>query len=201
MILFTHNTSPFGRLVILAAHVLDIISDIELRDVNSRDENDEIRKINPLGKMPALVSGKNIYYDSRVILEYMDFIAIGKKIFPSDYEEKLIVQTELSRAIGMMDAAVLIVYERRLRPEDKVVESIIEYQRDKIVRCLEEINNINARYEHKECPNAAELGLVCCLDYLDMREQVDWREYAPKLNQWVSTFSALVPGYHETLPY
>ena len=92
MILFTHNTSPFGRLVILAAHVLDIISDIELRDVNSRDENDEIRKINPLGKMPALVSGKNIYYDSRVILEYMDFIAIGKKIFPSDYEEKLIVQ-------------------------------------------------------------------------------------------------------------
>ena len=54
-------------MVILAAHVLDIISDIELRDVNSRDENDEIRKINPLGKMPALVSGKNIYYDSGFI--------------------------------------------------------------------------------------------------------------------------------------
>ncbi len=200
MILFTHNTSPFGRLVILAAHVLDIMSDIELRDVNSRDENDEIRKINPLGKMPALVSGKNTYYDSRVILEYMNFIAIGKKIFPSDCEEKLIVQTELSRAIGMMDAAVLIVYERRLRPEDKVVESIIEYQRDKIVRCLEQINNINARYEHEECPNAAEIGLACCLDYLDMRKQIDWREYAPTLNQWVSTFSAIVPGYHETLP-
>ena len=32
---------------------------------------------------------------------------------------------------GIMDAAILVVYEGRMRPKDKYVESFVTYQREK----------------------------------------------------------------------
>jgi len=38
------------------------------------------------------------------------------------------------------------------------------------------------------------------IDYLDFRKQVNWRDYAPSLESWITQFAASVPSYHPTLP-
>ena len=200
LILYTHNRSPYGRKVIIAAHVLHLIQEIEVRDVNSRDPNDPIRLINPLGKMPALVDEKEIIYDSRVILEYLNYKARDVSIFPDSEKKKISVLTNLARINGIMDAAVLIVYEHRLREKDKIVNDIIEYQRDKIIRSLKQIAREPHEHFETRTPNADEIGLACCLDYLDLRKQLNWREFASNLESWLESFSLNVPGYEETLP-
>ena len=64
------QTSPFVRKVKLAAHVLGFADELELVETNTMDTNDPIRLVNPLGKIPVLKDGSNIFYDSRVIVEY-----------------------------------------------------------------------------------------------------------------------------------
>ena len=49
-------------------------------------------------------------------------------------------------------------------------------------------------------PDAGEIALACVLDYLDFRQQLNWRDYAVNLQDWLGVFAAAVPGYRETLP-
>ena len=48
-------TSPFGRKVRMAADVLKLTDRIALLPADPRDDNDTLRKQNPLGKMPCLL--------------------------------------------------------------------------------------------------------------------------------------------------
>ena len=56
MILYTAPASPFGRKVKLAAQCLGMVNRITVRPTNTGDPDDEIRTVNPLGKIPALVT-------------------------------------------------------------------------------------------------------------------------------------------------
>ena len=58
MILYSSTASPFGRKIKLAAYVLGLINEISVRPTDTMDPKDEIRKINPLGKIPSLIVGK-----------------------------------------------------------------------------------------------------------------------------------------------
>ena len=101
---------------------------------------------------------------------------------------------------GILDAAVLVIYERRMRPEDKYVESVVERQRGKIIRGLEVIAEKNPSYNNGAMPDIGEIGLACVLDYLDFRKQVNWRDHAPNLVSWLADFAAAVPGYEDSMP-
>jgi glutathione S-transferase len=75
--------SPFGRKVKLAMAILGLKDRIEIVEANTADPSDDLRSQNPLGKIPALVlENGDVIYDSSVILEYLDFLAGGGKLFP-----------------------------------------------------------------------------------------------------------------------
>ena len=101
---------------------------------------------------------------------------------------------------GILDAAVLVVYETRMRPEDKYVDTYVARQRDKIIRGLRGVVATTASYRSGTMPDVGEIGLACVLDYLDFRQQVNWRDHSPSLAGWLDDFAALVPGYQESLP-
>ena len=194
------QSSPFVRKVKLAAHVLGLAGELELVETNTIDANDPIRSVNPLGKIPALQDGGTILYDSRVIVEYLDAKAGGGKLIPAAGAARFETLTWAALMDGIMDAAILIVYEGRMRPEDKYVESFVTYQREKIQRGLEVIAASSPQYRNGAMPNASEIALACVLDYLDFRQQLNWRDHAPNLKDWLNDFAAAVPGYTETLP-
>ena len=198
MILYSSPPSPFGRKIKIALSCLGMRDDVTVKVVNTMDPEDDIRGINPLGKIPALDTGETVIFDSRVILEYLDSQAGGGKILPTSGDDRYAVLTMAALADGIMDAAILVVFESRMRPAEMRVESFVTYQRDKIIRGLQGLGM--TEYTNGAMPDMAEIGIACTLDYLDFRKQVEWRDHAPHLQGWLDGFAAAVPGYADTLP-
>ena len=200
MKLNTAGPSPFGRKIKIALHVLSLKDTVELVMVDTADPSSENRRQNPLGKIPTLVTDEGAIYDSRVILDYLNELSEGHKLWPASGAGRHQTLTRAALMDGAMDAAILIVYEARMRPADMRVESFVSYQRDKIIRALEYIKAHLEDYQNGAQPDAADIGLACLIDYLDFRQQLNWRDYAPSLEGWMMKFAADVPGYHDTLP-
>ena len=198
MILYSSPPSPFGRKIKIALSCLGMRDDVTVKVVNTMDPEDDIRGINPLGKIPALDTGDTVIFDSRVILEYLDSQAGGGKILPAGGDARYAVLTMAALADGIMDAAILVVFESRMRPAEMRVESFVTYQRDKIIRGLQGLSM--TEYTNGAMPDMADIGIACTLDYLDFRKQVKWRDHAPHLQGWLDGFAAAVPGYADTLP-
>ena len=193
-------SSPFGRKVKMATYILGFDTQVTSVLTDTLDHNDSICEVNPLGKIPALEDCGATYYDSRVIMEYLDAKAGGGKIIPASGPARYEALTRAALMDGILDAAVLVIYERRMRPEDKYVESVVERQRGKIIRGLEVIASEKPRYSNGAMPDIGEIGLACVLDYLDFRKQVNWRDHAPNLASWLADFAVAVPGYEDSMP-
>ena len=193
-------SSPFGRKVKMATYILGFDDQVTPVLTDTLDPNDSICEVNPLGKIPALEDDGTTYYDSRVIMEYLDAKAGGGKIIPASGPARFEALTRAALMDGILDAAILVIYERRMRPEDKYVESVVERQRGKITRGLEAIAAVNPSYSNGAMPDIGEIGLACVLDYLDFRKQVNWRDHAPNLASWLADFAAAVPGYEDSMP-
>ena len=197
---FTSPSSPFGRKVKIAAHVLGLYHQLAEVPINTIDPASGICDVNPLGKIPALEDNGSTLYDSRVIMEYLDAKAGGGKIIPVEGDARFDVLRRAALTDGILDAAVLVVYETRMRPEDKYVDTYVARQRDKIIRGLKVVAANSANYQSGTMPDVGEIGLACVLDYLDFRQQVNWRDHSPSLASWLDDFAAVVPGYHGSMP-
>ena len=193
-------SSPFGRKVKMATYILGFDDQVTPVLTDTLDPNDSICEVNPLGKIPALEDNGTTYYDSRVIMEYLDAKAGGGKIIPASGAARYEALTRAALMDGILDAAILVIYERRMRPEDKYVESVVERQRGKIIRGLDVIAAKNPSYSNGAMPDIGEIGLACVLDYLDFRKQVNWRDHGPSLASWLADFAAVVPGYEDSIP-
>jgi len=144
---------------------------------------------NPLGKIPALVRNDgSALFDSRVICRFLDDRA-GGKLYPAAprlYE----TLTLESLADGIVDAAILIVYEMRLRPPEKAMDPWIDGQWAKVSRALDALeerwmSHLNGRFD------MGQIALGCALSYLDFRlGDKNWRAQRPHLAEWEKAFSA-----------
>ena len=75
--------APRRRKVRIAADLLGMAGRIEMQDVDLNDPADSLRVQNPLGKFPALIlEDGTAYYDSRVIVEYLDHLSGGGHLIP-----------------------------------------------------------------------------------------------------------------------
>jgi glutathione S-transferase len=195
MILRSTPTSPFSRKVKIAATVLGLENLIVPEFADPLKADDTLRSQNPLGKMPTLLlEDGGIIYDSVVILDYLDQLAGGGKIVPIDPVLRRKALTLQALGDGIMDAAILIVYEGRHRPPEKHHEPWLDYQRGKIVRALAALDAEPPASE----PNVGTITLACALGYLDWRKQVDWRERFAGLVAWLDRFRAAVPAFDKS---
>ena len=139
MTLLSHPFSPYGRKVKIATALKGLKDRIEVVQVDTNPlDNPEITRANPLGKIPALViDGDTAIFDSHVICEYLDSLTPAPMLFPKGGVERMRTLTLGSLGDGILDAALLLVYEKRFRPEDKWHLPWQERQQGKIDRSLE----------------------------------------------------------------
>ena len=153
---------------------------------------------NPLGKIPALERDEGpALYDSRVICRYLDERA-GAGLYPQGARlwDTLVLE---ATADGMLDAAILMVYEDRVRPEDKRMPEWVGGQWAKIARSLD---TLEARWmAHLAGPlDMGQIALGCALGYLDFRHGArDWRGGRPELAAWFDRFAER-PAMAATVP-
>ena len=196
MLLRTSGASPFGRKVKMAAMRLGLLERMQLVATDTLNPDDPLRADNPLGKIPLLVldDGRRVY-DSRVILECLDHMAGGNKIIPADFDARVKCLTLQALGDGIMDAAILIVYEARHRPAEIHHKPWLDYQRGKVERG---IAALAANPPDPKVFNAGTIAVACALAYLDWRKQVDWRASHPQLIAWLDAFRTNVPEFDQT---
>jgi glutathione S-transferase len=197
MILKSSPASPFARKVRIAIALLGLGGKIEIRDVDLNDPADPIRKENPLGKVPSLILDDGIvYFDSRVILEYLDHFAGGGRIIPREPKARFEALRMQALCDGVMEASLLIVYEARYRPANKAVQSWLGRQAEKVARGLAALEA--APPALTSVPDVGQIALACALGYRDLRFGGSWRKDHPKLVAWHDKFAGHVPAFAAT---
>jgi glutathione S-transferase len=194
MLLYSTQTSPFGRKAKVAAFSHGLRDRIRIVPADPWSEEDVLRKVNPLGKMPVLVNENGmVIYDSGVILDYFDGLLDEPRLFPKARN----VETRVTHALanGLIEAALLITYERQRRPQDFTYSPWIEHQLGKLVRGLTIVSD--AAPDHRTV-DAGAITLACALGYLDWRKQIDWRTRFPSLVRWLDAFRESCPAFDET---
>lgn len=204
MQLFYAKASPFVRKVLVVLEEVGRRDEFELIDGfgSPTAPNETLVDVNPIGKIPCLViEGGEILYDSRVITRYLS-TRYGGGFYP-DGDAGFRTLTLEAHADGILDAAVLCVYESRCREEAQRSEAWLDGQRSKIRRGLDELEK--RWLDHLEGPvDIGHVGVGCVLGYLDFRAELggwsDWREGRPALTAWGEEFldrpsmRATVPG-------
>lgn len=197
MILRSSPASPFGRKVKMTAILLGLIDKIEITRTDVQNSADPIFGENPLGKIPALIlKDGTCLYDSRVICEYLNNLG-GGSLFPSG-DEGWNARTMQALCDGILDAAILRVYEKRYRPEDKRHPDWVQRQQDKVERGLKWLED-NTPAQGGSL-TIGDVCLACVLGYLDFRFEGKWRDGHPNQVAWLEAFAAANPAYDATKP-
>lgn len=183
------GASPFVRKVNVILHETGLIDQIELVEVATTPVNSapEAVAANPTGKIPSLIldDGSSIY-DSRVICRYLDAQA-GSNLYPeADIWRHLTLE---ATADAIMEAAVLMTYERRVRPEGMVYEAWIEAQWAKAERSIGAVSAGWMGFLTGPL-TIGQIGIACALNYVDFRHpDRDWRSANADLADWYKEFS------------
>jgi glutathione S-transferase len=197
MILRSSPASPFARKVRIAMSLLGLADKIEIRDTDLNSADDPIRTQNPLGKVPALILEDGAaYYDSRVILDYLDHLAGGGRILPREPQARFEALRLQALCDGILEASLLIVYEGRYRPPEMKVQSWLDRQSEKVIRGLAVLEA--APPPIATPPTVGQIALACVLGYRDLRFGGDWRKDHPRLLAWHDKFAAQVPAFAVT---
>jgi glutathione S-transferase len=200
MILRSSPASPFGRKVRIAISLLGFDRETKSEAADTTDTNDSVRRQNPLGKIPVLIAEDGIaYYDSRVILDYLDHRAGGGRIVPANPARRLAALRLQALCDGVLDASILTVYEARWREAPHRNDKWLEHQAGKVARAFAALEAAPPALE-AALPDVGQIALACALGYRDFRFGNAWRGDHPRLVAWLDTFAERVPAFAATTP-
>ena len=195
MKLYSNTASPFGRKAKVIAHELGLKLEI-IRTLPMQEP--EFRRVNPLGKIPALVlDDGSVLFDSPVICEYLNMKG-GGKFFPADTIWKVATNRWKSLGLqalgdGISDAAVawMILGKDPTPPEA---------YRQRQIAAVEAGLDAAERARLQDPPTIGEISIACAIGYVEFRlPELDWKSSRPKLASWYAAFSQR-PSMQATVP-
>ena len=199
MRLHGNPASPYVRKVRVLLHETGQTEDVDFHPVAGTPLEPGTMPVaqNPLGKIPTLErTGGPALYDSRVICRFLDDRAQNmaegeerpRSLYPAPPRLWDTLTLEAT-ADGMLDAAIVMVYEHRLRPPEHALPQIVEAQWAKVSRALDALE---ARWlSHLAGPlDIGQIAVGCTLSYLDFRQAArDWRHGREGLAAWHARFA------------
>ena len=194
MILYSTPTSPFGRKVKIAALAHGLMDRIRIEKADPWGGDGVLRMVNPIGKMPVLVTHDGLaVHDSGVILDYFDALLDQPRLFPLHHS----IKTRVAHALGdgLIEAGLLITYERQRRPAEFCYDPWVLHQQGKIFRGL---GVVAQSPPDPMVADAASITIACAVGYFDWRKQIDWRREFPALVPWLNTFRSAFPAFDAT---
>jgi glutathione S-transferase len=182
--LYTSNTTPFGRKVLMLAHEIGLADRLSI-EIVADTASEALGRVNPLNKIPALaLDDGTTLFDSRVICEYLDSLH-GARLHPIEGPERWRALRLQALADGICDAAVLRLLESRRPPAFQWPDWVAK-QRRKVTQGLDELE----RETLVHTPDIGTLAVLVALGYLDFRFAEDaWRTGRPRLASWFAAAS------------
>ncbi len=112
--------SPYVRRVAISLQLLNL--PFEHQSISVFRQFAQFRAINPVVKAPSLVCDDGVVMmDSTLILDYAEALAgPGKSLMPSTIAERQHTLYVIGLALAACEKSVQIVYEKNLRPAEKI---------------------------------------------------------------------------------
>ncbi len=198
--LYHSPTSPFVRMVMVTLRETGLAEQVELVPASGTPLDPGTAPVNrnPLGKVPTLERPDGpALYDSRVICRYLAELSGGGLYPPAPrLWETLTLE---ATGHGIAEAALLAIYETRLRPEEIRFPPWVEGQWSKVERALDALEG--RWMSHLAGPlDCGQIAVGCALGYLDFRfSDRRWRAGRPALAAWEARFGAR-PSMEATRP-
>ena len=171
MRLYVTKPSPYARKVWAAVLELKLKDKVEIVELEARmptTPKPDLEPINPLGKVPALVTDDGqLIFDSPVIVAYLNELAEGQLI-PSGPERWRVLTLE-ALADGCMDAGVVLRTET-LKGEAYRRSDEMAAHAAKIERTLDLLER-ESHWLGGEV-NVGMIALTCAVDWLIYRELI-----------------------------
>ena len=191
--------SPFVRKVRVLIRELDITDKVAEMDVATSPlaSDPKVVAANPIGKIPALIrDDAPTLYDSRVITRFLNDTHEGPLYPAARIWDTLLLE---ATADGIMDCAVSMSYETRLRPEAQQSPDWIAAQWQKASRGIKAVND--RWMSHLNGPlDMAQIAVACALSYVDLRHDArNWRDGNDDLAAWHAKFCER-PSMQATVP-
>lgn len=189
--LYSSPTSPYVRKITILAREAGLLDRIEVVRVTTAPgaPDPAIVAHNPLGKIPCLVRDDGpAIFDSPVICQYLASLVPGQGFYPEGAARWSALTLE-ALGDGILDAAILCVYEVRMRPEAIRHQPWVDAQRAKIVAALDALES--QWLAHLAGPlDIGAITIAVALAYLDLRHaDLNWRDSRPGLAAWQAAFA------------
>jgi len=200
MKLFASLTSPYARKIRIVIAEKGLPCDLVID--SPWEANTRVPDINPLGKVPALVTDDGEgFFDSPVIAGYLETLGGPVRLLPEGGLDRVRVRQIEALADGVADAAVAALLESR-RPDGERSDTVIERQKEKVERGLTELERRAAGREwlHGNSLSLGDIAVGVALAYLDLRfPDYGWRDRFPQLGALAEWLFAR-PSFAETRP-
>ena len=189
--------SPYSAKVRMAAHYLEVPLTAEI--VSTGEEPSVLIDANPFGKIPTLVlDDGGAVFDSRAIMGELDRIS-GNALYPRNKDKRRKAELLEAASDGLCDVLLAQIYERRMRPEEKVHTPWLDYQERKAERAFNwlevEVPALRGRL------HGGHFALASALGYADLRfPGLNWRRGRPRLRRFVTRFADAFPDYDGMKP-
>lgn len=167
MILVGQYDSPFVRRVGISLRVLGLDYEHDTRSVFA--DFDQMRRVNPLGRIPSLVlDGGEVLVDSAAILDWLDQrVGPDRALTPASGVERREAMQLTALAAGAIEKAGAAAYERLMRPAELRWSDWIE-------RCRTQAAGALAALEARPWPEGrldqARITTACLVRYLKMAD-------------------------------
>jgi glutathione S-transferase len=172
MILIGMFDSPFVRRVAVTLKLLEI--KFEHKNWSVGRDQMQIRKYNPLGRVPVLVLDDNeIIMESSAILDYLDDRAgRDRGLLPVTGAPRRRAQTLMALATGAAEKAVQQIYEGFFRPPEKRHEPWVQRLREQMDGALTVLDRACAAIDGDdwlvdEGITQADVTVACAFTYIN----------------------------------
>ena len=193
--------SPYVRKVVIAIAEMGLQDRVRIvRTVTGgTTPHLDLMKINPVGKIPTLeLPDGTAIYDSPVIIEYLDTLHDGPKLYPIAWPERLTALRRHALGQGMLDNALPLLGEG-FRPPERQSEPHKALWRTKLIACMAALED-EAEALASSRFSVGHLAIGVALAYLDFRfADLAWRDGHPELAAWHATFNAR-PAVQANMP-
>ena len=169
MKLYASPASSFARKIRVMLIEKSVGHEVEM--VNLWEPN-ELQKINPIGKVPALkLDDGRVLISSPLIADYVDSKYPNPRFIPEDTDSRTEVRRWEALADGTMDAVGTSLYEMRFHDEAKRSQAWLDRQRSKIDAGLAALEGMlgDRTWCVGNAMSLADVAIACHLGFITLR--------------------------------
>ena len=200
LLLRSSYTSPYVRKVKVFLVETGLMGRVDQVFTNPAEE-DVLRPLNPLGKIPVLETGDGmVLFDSPVICAYLDTLHDGPSRIPLDGAERWRILRGEALADGLADAANLRRNEALRDPPSLTSRAFLDRQDLAIKHALLALDSLSEGWGSDAPVLHDQIAAAGAIGYIAFRYgDLGWQAHCPRLADWFARFSER-PSMAETMP-